>query len=136
MTDFKVPTITVHLNDVDYQKLFLSFECERDASPNFLKRHDACYTAPWVNLTYSLERAIRKNYIDINKVTKQEDIDLINNSLKKQSHNITIDEFESLVKKYTDFKLEEILSTPYKLIELPSTSFNTSDASMSFDLDG
>jgi len=67
LTDFKVPNLYVHLNDIDYQMFFFSFECERYASPNFVERKDECYTAPWVNLTYSLDRALSKNYIPIQK---------------------------------------------------------------------
>ncbi|ORX53803.1 hypothetical protein BCR36DRAFT_410959 [Piromyces finnis] len=134
--DFKVPTLKIHLNDVDYQNLFYRYECEKDSSPNFLKRNDVCYTAPWVNLTYSLERAINKGYININKVTKKSDITLIKNVLENHTHNITIDEFENIVEKYTDFSLEKIMSIPYKLAPIPIYDFNTTDASMTFDLDG
>jgi len=50
--------------------------------------------------------------------------------------DLTIDEFEGLVTKYTDFSLEEILSTPYKTSIIPSTDFETKNATLIFDLEG
>jgi len=136
LTDFKVPTFHVHLNDIDYQKFFFSFECERYASPNFVERKDECYTAPWVNLTYSLDRALSKNYIPKSKIKDQADLSLIDSVLKTHTHNLTVSEFDALITKYTDYTIEELFTTPYKLTIIPSTEFETKDASLTFELDG
>jgi len=136
LTDFKVPNIYVHLNDIDYQKFFFSFECERYASPNFVERKDECYTAPWVNLTYSLDRALTKNYIPKSKIKDKTDLSLIDSVLKTHTHNLTVSEFDGLITKYTNYTIEELFTTPYKLTIIPSTEFETKDASLTFELDG
>ena len=115
---------------------FFSFECERYASPNFVERKDECYTAPWVNLTYSLDRALSKNYIPKSKIKDKTDLSLIDSVLKTHTHNLTVSEFDGLITKYTNYTIEELFTTPYKLTIIPSTEFETKDASLTFELDG
>jgi len=97
---------------------------------------DACYTAPWVNLTYSLDRALSRDYLKKNNIKDPLDIELIDSVLKTHTHNLTIDEFEGLIVKYSNYTLEELFTTPYKLTVIPSTDFETKDATMTFELDG
>ncbi|ORX84650.1 hypothetical protein BCR32DRAFT_291190 [Anaeromyces robustus] len=132
-TDFKVPTIKINLNETEYTTLFLSFQCNRDCSPNFLKRNEKCYTAPWVDLNYALNRCINKKYIDISNISPK-DSQLVN-SVNANSHNVTLSEFENMITTYSNFTLEEIFSHPYHLTDIPSTEFETNNASMNFKLE-
>ncbi|KAL6620905.1 coth protein-domain-containing protein, partial [Neocallimastix sp. 'constans'] len=137
ITDFKVPTITIHLNDYDYSYLFNAIQCEKDTSSNFMKRNMDCYTTPWVDLNYALNRTISKKYIDKSKITEKADIELIVSVLNTKTHNITISEFENLIVTYSKFTLKEIFTYPYGLASVPSTTnFKTEDATMTFDLEG
>jgi len=94
----------------------------------YLTRNDECYKAPWVDVDYAMNKAIKNKLIDKNAIIDQDDLQIIN------KNNKTISEFESIVKKYTNFTLEEILTTGYGLIKIPD--YSTENAGLTFDLDG
>ncbi|ORX84641.1 coth-domain-containing protein [Anaeromyces robustus] len=133
LIDFKMPNFKITLNDDDYKGLFLAMQCERDQSPAFLKRNDDCYTAPWVDLNQSLERAISKKYI--HDIKEEIDKALVDRVIKSHNYNITLSEFENLVKKYSDVSLEELFSHPYGVIEISPTDFSTDKAQLTFELE-
>jgi spore coat protein CotH len=147
LTDFNVPDIKITLNDKDFQLLFYSFECEKDTNPNYLKRNEKCYTAPWVNLNSALTIALNKAYIDRNRLT-QTDLALISNvatfndatqqyeEIPNSVYTLSLPEFEQLVQAGSDLKLEEIFSQPYAIAPIPSGMyFETEEASLAFELD-
>ncbi|ORX84642.1 coth-domain-containing protein [Anaeromyces robustus] len=141
-TDFLVPDIKIHLNDVDFQTLFYGFQCMKDCSPTYLKENDDCYTAPWVDLNNVLEKAIDKDFmyfkmdnINNNNDIKQNDKQLILDVVKNKNHNITLPEFKNIVKNYSNYTVPELFSIPYQLTRIPDSKyFETSSASMTFNL--
>ncbi|KAG4091434.1 coth-domain-containing protein [Neocallimastix lanati (nom. inval.)] len=134
--DFRVPTIRVELTDVDYKNLFWGYECFRDETPGFLKRNEHCFTAPYVDLNYATRRTFYdKEFIKMSAITNSTDLEIVQSTID-QKHNITLQEFESIITTYSNFTLEEIFSLPYKLA-LPSEKyFEAQDtAKMTFELD-
>lgn len=127
LTDFKVPDITINLSEDDYNRYFLTYQCEYDMNIRHAVRNEDCYNAPWVDFTNTLDKAFKYGLMDKTKFDN-DDLQIVKNG------NITLTHFESFVTKYTDFTLERILSLSYGLITIPS--YETEDASLSFDLDG
>jgi len=127
LTDFKVPDITINLSEDDYNRYFLTYQCEYDMNIRHAVRNEECYNAPWVDFTNTLDKAFKYGLMDKTKFDN-DDLQIVKNG------NITLAHFESFVTKYTEFTLERILSLSYGLITIPS--YETEDATLSFDLDG
>ncbi|ORX84649.1 hypothetical protein BCR32DRAFT_230296 [Anaeromyces robustus] len=124
----------VTISPEEYEDFFISRQCERDTTPGFLKRNEACYTAHWVDLNQVLSTCIQNKYIDISKITPK-DKELVDKVTgNTNSYNITLSEFENIITTYSDFKLEEILSKPYRLLNPPSYhDFVAEKARMTFE---
>jgi len=127
-TDFVVPKITINLSDVDYNQFFLKYQCERDMNIRYLTKNEECYKASWMNYDSILENAFNSEFIDKSKITESKDLELIKKS------NKTLSEFESIISKYTNFTIEEILSTGYGLFKIPD--YEVDKAGLTFDVDG
>ncbi|ORY27692.1 hypothetical protein LY90DRAFT_513338 [Neocallimastix californiae] len=128
-TDFVIPKVTIKLNDKDYNNFFLKYQCERDMNVRYLNKNEACLTASWVDFDYAMKEAINLKLIDKAAITDPEDMKIINN--KK---NITLSDFEQIISKYSDKKLEQVLSSSYGLIKIPD--YETENAELIFDLNG
>eukprot|EP00833_Pecoramyces_ruminatium_P015576 jgi/Orpsp1_1/1189608/evm.model.d7180000073212.1 len=126
-TDFNVPNITISFSDEDYNKFFLKYQCERDMNLRHLTRNDDCYTAPWVDLHQAMQKAYKLNLIDKSKI-ESNDLQTIEKS------DFSIQEFETIVTKYTNFTLEKILNTSYGLISIPD--FEVDDVGLTIDING
>jgi len=127
-TDFKIPKITINLKKKDLNNFYLRYQCEHDMNARYLIRNEDCYTAPWVDLDYAMNKTFRNNLIDKTLIKEQKDLDIINKT------NITLSEFEHIVTTYSNFTLEKILNTGYGLIKIPD--YSADEASLTFDLDG
>ncbi|ORY55058.1 hypothetical protein LY90DRAFT_507297 [Neocallimastix californiae] len=127
-TDFVVPKITIDLSNVDYNQFFLKYQCERDMNIRYLTKNEECYKASWMNYDSILENAFNLEFIDKSKITESKDLELIKKS------NKTLSEFESIISKYTNFTIEEILSTGYGLFKIPD--YEVDKAGLTFDVDG
>jgi len=146
LIDFNMPNLKINIPEDEYKTFFYSFECERDTNPNYLKRNEKCYTAPWVNLNSALTIALNKSYLDISKISRKDQnivnkVVKYNNEKKKyeeianNSYKISLKDFEKLVVTYSDFTLAEIFAHPYGIAPIPSGMyFETSNASMDFEL--
>ena len=95
----------------------------------YLNKNEACLTASWVDFDYARKEAINLKLIDKAAITDPEDMKIINN--KK---NITLSDFEQIISKYSDKKLEQVLSSSYGLIKIPD--YETENAELIFDLNG
>jgi len=127
-TDFLIPKITINLSDEDYNMFFFTYQCMYETSVRNLIRNEDCYQAPWMNYNSILKKAMKKSLISKEDIKDSDDLDLINNV------NITLPEFEYLFQTYTNYTLEEILSSAYDLYTIPT--FETDDAILNFDIDG
>jgi len=133
--DFKVPTLRIHLDDTDYKNLFWGYECKKDMTPGFLKRNEHCFTAPYVDLNYATRRTFQdKEFIKKSAITNPADLELVQNTIDNK-HNITLEEFENIITKYSNFTLETIFSLPYKLAIPAEKYFEAEKASMTYELD-
>jgi len=94
----------------------------------YLTRNEECYKAPWVDLDYSLSKAFRHELIDKNSIKDAKDLEIINNG------NITLSNFEHIVTTYTNFTLENILSTSYGLIDIPN--YEADEVGLTFNVNG
>jgi len=138
ITDFKIPTFTVHMDKADYDNFFFVAQCNKDTHPNYMRRNDECYTAPWANLTQSLEKVITSKYIDVEALkNSKEDHALVEKALNANSnYQITLPEFERLIVTYSDFTLEKIFSSPYGVLKVPSNYvFNITNPTLTYQLD-
>ena len=97
-------------------------------NPRNAIRNEDCYKAPWVDLDYALSKAFRNNIINKNLIKDQNDLNIINKG------NITLTNFENIVKKYTDFELENVLTTTNGLIKIPDQI--AKEASMTLNING
>jgi len=135
ITDFKIPTFTVNMAEEDYNNFFLAAQCNRDTHPNYMKRNEECYTAPWVNLTESLESVISKKYIDVDTLKKSKDYDIVEKALdSSKDYKISLSEFENIIVNYSNFTLEEIFTHPYGVLKVPSQVFNITNPTLTFQL--
>ncbi|OUM65082.1 carbohydrate-binding module family 18 [Piromyces sp. E2] len=125
--DFKVPKMTINLSDEDYKNYFLTYKCEYDMNIRHITRNDDCYKAPWIDLDLAMDKAFKYNLINKSKVEKN-DLDIINNK------NITLEQFENIVTKYTNYNVETILSINFGLVKIPT--YETENASITLDIDG
>jgi len=123
-----MPKVTINLNDEDYHNFFLTYKCMYDTNVRYQNKNEECYTAPWVNLDSALEGAFKKKLISKDDITKPKDIELIN------KQNITLSEFEHIFTTYTNYTIQEILSSAYNLAPIPT--FETDSAAMTFDIEG
>jgi len=128
ITDFVVPKITINLNENDLNNFFLRYQCEFDMNARYLVRNDECYKKPIINLDDALKNALDYNYIKRDEITSPYGLYLINKG------NITLNEFEYIVDNYSDYSLENLLSSSYELAEF--LDYSTDDASLTFELNG
>jgi len=94
----------------------------------YLKRNEDCYKASWIDLDYAMNKAFDKDVVDKNSIKDTKDLNMINKS------NITLSEFEHIITKYSNYSLEQVLSTSFGLVKIPD--YSTEDAGLSFDIDG
>lgn len=120
--------MTINFKDEDLNNFYLKYQCERDMNTRYLTRNDECYTAPWVDLSASLDKAFRHKLIDKNSIKESKDLKIINNK------NITLSDFEHIITTYSNLSLEKILSSSYGLINIPD--YKIDEASLTFDIDG
>jgi len=125
--DFKVPKMTINLSNEDYNRYFLTYKCEYDMNIRHPVRNYECYNAPWVDFDLAIQRAFSFDLLQKSKIDNN-DLNIINRK------NITLDQFEYIIKKYTQYSLETILTTSYGLIQIPK--YETEDASLTLDIDG
>jgi len=126
------------MTEEDYNNCFLVAQCEKDTHPNYMRRNEECYTAPWVNLNSALSKVIENKYIDIDALKKSNDYELVEKAIDKTNDfNITLPEFENIITSYSNFTLEEIFTSPYGIAKVPSNSnFNITNPSLTYELDG
>jgi len=126
-TDFNVPTIRVNMSEQELKNLHLSYQCRRDTSTIYYTRNDDCYTAPWINLNEILNKIVDKKIIKKSKMSSS-DLAFLTKT------DISIEEFESLITKYTSYSLEEIFRSSYGFFEIPE--YTVKNATLNFELDG
>jgi len=129
-TDFVIPEVTINFKKDDLKNFLLKYQCERDMNVRYLTRNEECYTAPWVDLNYSLNKAFRHQLIDKSLIKTSKDIEIINNNNGK----MTVPDFEHIVTTYSNYTLEEILATTYGLIDIPN--FEAEEVGLTFNIDG
>jgi len=126
-TDLKMPNLTINLNEEDYNNFFLNYKCRHDTNTRYLIRNEDCYNAPWVDLNKALNLSFDKSLISKDKISNN-DLEIINGG------NITLSDFEHIFTTYTNFTLEEILSSGYGLFTIPD--YETEEAGLTLDING
>jgi len=122
--------VTINFKKDDLKNFLLKYQCERDMNVRYLTRNEECYTAPWVDLNYSLNKAFRHQLIDKSLIKTSKDKEIINNNNGK----MTVPDFEHIVTTYSNYTLEEILATTYGLIDIPN--FEAEEVGLTFNIDG
>jgi len=122
-----MPNLTINLNEEDYNNFFLNYKCRHDTNTRYLIRNEDCYNAPWVDLNKALNLSFDKSLISKDKISNN-DLEIINGG------NITLSDFEHIFTTYTNFTLEEILSSGYGLFTIPD--YETEEAGLTLDING
>jgi len=112
-TDFVVPKATFNFTEEDYRNFFLRYECEHDMNNRYLVDHEECYTAPWIDYTYALNKLFRHSYINKEIIVDKNDLAIAN------KENVTISDFEYIVSKYSNYTMKELMATNYGLYKFP-----------------
>jgi len=94
----------------------------------YLNKNENCYKANWINFNTILNRAFSKNYIHKDSINDGADLEIINKS------DISLSEFEHIVKNYSNHTLEQILSTSFGLYKIPD--YEADDVSLTLDING
>ena len=115
------------MDEQELKNLHLSYQCRRDTNRIYYTRNDDCYTAPWINLNEILNKIVDKKIIKKSKMSSS-DLAFLTKT------DISIEEFESLITKYTSYSLEEIFRSSYGFFEIPE--YTVKNATLNFELDG
>ncbi|OUM63080.1 hypothetical protein PIROE2DRAFT_61501 [Piromyces sp. E2] len=126
-TDFVVPKVTLNFTEEGYRNFFLRYECEHDMNNRYLIENKECYTAPWVDYTYALNKLFRHQYISKESIVDKDDLAIAN------KENVTVSDFEYILHKYSDYTMQEIMATSYGLYKFPDYE---AEAGLTFDIDG
>jgi len=127
-TDFIVPKLTINLSEEAYKNFFLKYQCERDMNIRYLNKNEECYHASWMNYDNIMEKAINKNLINQSLIKDSKDLEIMKMS------NKTYSDFETIVSKYANHTVVELLSTSYGLYKIPD--YETEESGLSLDIKG